>query len=309
MVEGARNGQKGERWTIKRMLSWSEGFLAERGSTSPRLDAELLLAEVLSVGRLQLYLDFDRPLIASELAAFKELIKRRARHEPVAYILGRKAFHAIELKVGPDVLVPRPETEWLVDQVLGFLAAEGAAEGPILDLCTGSGAVALAVAHGLRERGDARHIVASDVSEAALRCARENARILGLEAGIEWLHGDLFAATAGRGPFAVIASNPPYVRSRVMPTLAPDVRDWEPALALDGGAEGLDILWRIAAQAPGHLQAGGLVTLELGSQAQGESIAAALTEAGLRDAAYRAIGPGPTGIVSARAPAAGQVAA
>lgn len=292
-----------EEWTIKRMLHWSDDFLGRHGSTSPRLDAELLLGEALSMRRLDLYMHFDRPLQTDELAAYKALVRRRSHHEPVAYILGRKGFHAIELAVGEGVLVPRPETESLVDQVLAFAAADDAPAGPVLDLCTGSGAIALALAAAWLPNDAPRAIAGTDISETCLDWARRNQAEVAPRAPIDWRLGDLYDATAASERFAIIVSNPPYVRRDVLAQLEPTVRDHEPALALDGGEEGLDVLLRIIKGAGAHLLPGGLLALELGSRAQGEAVVAAATDVGMVAAAQRPVGPGPTAIVTARAPA------
>ena len=165
-------------WTVGRLLKWATEWLGRRGSESPRLDAELLLSRALGCERLDLYLQFDRPCDRAELAAFKALVARRGRGEPVAYILGRKGFHAIDLHVGPGVLVPRPETEWLVDDVLRHF--EGARPtAPVVDVGTGSGAIALALAHAWRDLDPAPDLLAIDTGEEALRCASANAARLG----------------------------------------------------------------------------------------------------------------------------------
>ena len=291
-----------EEWTIKRMLHWSDAFLGRHGSTSPRLDAELLLGEALSMRRLDLYMHFDRPLQADELAVYKALVRRRSRHEPVAYILGRKGFHAIELAVGKGVLVPRPETESLVDQVLSFAARDDAPTGPVLDLCTGSGAISLALAEAWRQIEAPRAIVGTDISETCLEWARRNHAEVAPPSTLDWRQGDLFEAIDDGERFAIIVSNPPYIRRDVLAQLEPTVRDHEPALALDGGEQGLDVLLRIIAGAVAHLLPGGLLAMELGSRAQGEDLIAAATAAGLVDGAQQPVGPGPTAIFTARAP-------
>lgn len=288
-----------EVWTIKRMLDWSEEFLRQRGSESPRLDAELLLGEVLELPKLRLYTEFDRPLVAAELAAYKSLIVRRAGHEPVAYILGNRGFHAIDLKVTKGVLVPRPETEHLVDFTLAFLNGDDAPAGPVVDVGTGTGAVALAVNHGL---DNPRPIWAVDVAPDALRCAESNVVALDAQQTVEVLEGDLLEPAMDKGPFAAVISNPPYVRSDVIPTLTPTVRDHEPHLALDGGEDGLDLIRRLVSQAGEALVSGGLFAVELGSRAQGEAVVQLLTTHGFHGATYRPIGPGPTGLVTATAP-------
>ena len=299
-----------ETWTIQRLLAWTRDFLAQKGSPSPRVDAERLLGETLGLKRLDLLLRFDQPVQKDELAAFKARIQRRARGEPVAYILGYKGFYGLDLRVGPAVLVPRPETETLVDEVLAFLRQPDAPAGDVLDLCTGSGAIALAVADALQkpvpdprkpqqEPGPVRQIVATDLSPEALAVARENAETLGLRT--EFRQGDLFAVVPERGRFAVLASNPPYVKTERLATLDRDVRDFEPHLALDGGADGMSQLQVIAAHAAAVLVPGGLCAVELGSREQGAWMVAALAAGGLPGGVVAPIQGGPTCLVTVRA--------
>ena len=165
---GQTEAPREEVWTIQRLLTWTREWLTKQGSATPRLDGELLLAHVLQCRRLDLLLRFDQPVSKEELAAYKALLRRRAALEPVAYILGRRAFHAIEVAVSAAVLVPRPETESLVDEALAFLIKAEAPAGPVLDLCTGSGCIALALAHGLQAKQAPRPLVATDASEPAL---------------------------------------------------------------------------------------------------------------------------------------------
>lgn len=300
-----------QRWTIGKLLDWATGWLSERSTTSPRLDAELLLGRALDAQRLDLYLQFDKPCDADELANFKKLIVRRGRGEPVAYILGTKGFHAIDLAVGPGVLVPRPETEYLVDHVLQRFA-DHRPRGPVLDLCTGSGAIALALAHAWIEPDgidDAPAIIASDLSTDALEYARQNAAALGLSEAVTFVRGDGLTAVANHGPFAAIVSNPPYVLTGIIQTLQPDVRDFEPALALDGGADGMNLLRHIARNAAQNLLPCGSLAVELGSPAQGAQFVELLAQNGLAGAAFVAIGPGPTGYVTATMPHITRIAA
>jgi len=286
-----------ELWTIQRILLWTRDYLAKTGSPSARLDAELLLAEVMKVRRLDLLLRFDQPLQKDELAGFKRLIQRRAKHEPVAYILGRKEFYGLDLHVDRNVLVPRPETESLVDEVLAFLGKDDAPAGDVLDLCTGSGAIALAIADAVKKKAANRKVVGTDVSAEALAVAQTNGARLGLE--VQWLAGDLFAPITGR-QFAAVASNPPYVLSARMSALDADVRDFEPHLALDGGPDGLHVLGRIAAQAGGALLPGGLLAVELGSRGQGAAMVQALADAGMNGGRVVPVLGGPTSLVLAR---------
>ncbi len=289
-----------EIWTIQRLRDWTCVYLQKHGSPSPRLDTDLLLGEVLKLPRLQLLLRLEQVVLKEELTQFKALMKRRAAREPVAYILGRRAFHDVELRVDARVLVPRPETESLVDAILLFLKEPTAPQGPVLDLCTGSGAIALAVAKTLKARQQARDIVATDLSVDALDVASANAKLLDLS--IQFLQGDLWNALPGTPQFAVIASNPPYVLHDAIAGLEPDVRAWEPHMALDGGADGLDLLRRIAEHAAARLLPGGLLVVELGSPAQGKVIVEWLAAHGLPDAKVELIAEGPTSLVLARAP-------
>lgn len=311
-AEGAKadnppaNGQKPEAnreesWTIQRLLTWTREWLGKQGSASPRLDAELLLAHVLKCKRLDLLLRFDQPVTKDELAAYKALIRRRASLEPVAYILGKRAFHAIELEVSPAVLVPRPETEMLVDEVLAFLSKPEAPAGAVLDLCTGSGCVALAIGFALGERKAPRELLATDASDPALTQAKRNAEKLAIE--VSFLKGDLLEALPAGRRFAAVVSNPPYVRSGDIPKLERDVRDHEPKLALDGGLTGLDLIERIIAGSPQILEPGGLLALEMGSRAQADQALIWCERAGLQGGRWVAVLGGPTHLVVATAAA------
>lgn len=240
-------------WTPLKLIAWTQDFFAKKGVDAPRLTAELLLAHALSCDRVKLYLDFDKPLGDPELARYRELVRRRADGEPTAYLLGRKEFYGRPFRVDPRVLVPRPETELLLEAALAALPEGGRA----LDLCTGSGCLGISLA---LERPSAQ-VLATDVSEDALAVARENAAALG--AVVEWAAGDLWAAVhAGAGPFDVIVSNPPYVPAKELPGLSREVRR-EPCIALDGGEDGLGVLRRIVAGAPSRLSPGGTLCLEM----------------------------------------------
>lgn len=248
--------------TLLEFLQVTATFLAGRGIEGARLDAELMLGEVLGLTRTQLYTNFERPLAAGEVDRFRELVKRRANREPVAYILGRREFWSMDLAVDRRVLVPRPETELLVEIVLDALKARGVAAPRVADVGTGSGAIAIAIAKEMPEA----HVVASDRSGAALEVAPANAARHGVEARIEFVSGDGCAALAGKGPFDAIASNPPYIRSAEMATLPPDVREWEPRWALESGAEGMDVTAPLIEQAFDLLVPGGTLAIEVGTQ-------------------------------------------
>lgn len=289
-----------ETWTLGRMLAWASPFLQEHGSESPRLDAELLLCAVTGLRRLDLYVDHERPLQPDELERFRGLIRRRAHAEPVAYILGRKAFHNVELDVGPGVLVPRPETESLVDRALQFLASETSPSGMVVDVGTGSGAIALALADALRSRGDTRPIGATDISPEALNIARSNAVRMGLDASVSFAEAPLLGPFAAPSSLAGVYSNPPYIRRDRLASLPLTVRGYEPRLALDGGEDGLDVLRPLAQAALVALRPGGQFAAELGDREQGRTMVQWLQDAGAVDARCDPIGPGPTAIISAR---------
>lgn len=239
-------------WKLLDILEETSRFFAARGLENARLQAELLLAAVLEIKRLDLYLQFERPLHTEEVDVYRDYVRQRVQRVPVQYILGATAFRELELTVTPAVLIPRPETEVLVDVALELLPTGGRA----LDLCCGSGAIALSLKRELAEVA----VVATDISQAALAVARANGASCELE--IEWLSGDLFAAV--EGDFDLVVSNPPYVKSGDLDRLEPEVRDHEPRLALDGGADGLDCYRRIAHQASDHIRPGGYLLLEVG---------------------------------------------
>jgi release factor glutamine methyltransferase len=242
-----------EPWTTLRLIGWTQGWFAQKGIDAPRLTAELLLAHALGCDRVRLYLDFDKPLGEPELAAFRELVRRRADREPTAYLTGKKEFYGRSFQVDARVLVPRPETELVLEAAVAALPADGAA----LDLCTGSGALGVSLA---LERPGAR-VTATDLSADALAVARDNAARLGAS-GVSFLEGDLYDPVPPDARFDVIVSNPPYVPRGEVDTLPPEVLR-EPRLALDGGEAGLAISRRIVAGAPARLRPGGALVLEM----------------------------------------------
>jgi release factor glutamine methyltransferase len=247
-------------WTVLDLLRWTTEHFRSRGIDSARLDAECLLAHALESERLQLYLEFDKPVAPAERVRFRELVKRRADERvPVALLTGRREFWSLPLRVTPDVLVPRPETETLVEVALQMLP-DPESEARILDVGTGCGAIALALA---KERPKAR-ITATDVSEAALAVARENAAALGFENRIRFLPGD------GGGPvrgerFDLLVSNPPYLAAGEAPALPPELAH-EPREALFAGDEGTELLRQIVGEAGELLDAKGGLALEVDPQ-------------------------------------------
>jgi release factor glutamine methyltransferase len=256
---------KPSRWTIKDLLAWTTDYFRQKGINTPRLDAEVLLAYALGVDRLHLYLNLDRPLQPEERAVFKELVRRRAAREPVALIVGHKEFWSIPFRIVPGVLIPRPETETLVE-VLNK-AIRGMSAVSVLEIGTGSGAIAVAVA---RENPHAR-VVATDVAARNLGNARSNATNAGVLAAVEFVAADLFSAFRPGKLFDVICSNPPYIPGTLIPQLEPEIRLWEPVLALDGGPMGLDIIQRIIRDARHFLKENGMLILEIGDD-QAEAV-------------------------------------
>jgi release factor glutamine methyltransferase len=281
-------------WTVLELLRWTTGHFASLGIESARLDAECLLAHALGVGRLDLYLAFDKPLGESERAGFRELVRRRGRERvPVAQLVGRREFWSLPLRVTPEVLCPRPETETLVAVALE-LAPGREAEWCVLEVGTGSGAVALALAH---ERPRAR-ILASDVSAPALRIAQQNAEELGMLERIRFAQGPLYEPAAGQR-FDLIVSNPPYLAESERGGLPPELAH-EPAEALFAGPDGLSVLRGLVAGAAAHLAPAGGLALELAPD-QAEALAAECLRAGLCEVTHHRDLAGRRRVLSARA--------
>jgi len=263
-------------WTIESVVRWTTDDFRTRGLDNPRLDAELLLSHVLGTTRIQLIVDGKRPLAEDELSRFRELVKRRRAREPMAYIVGQREFYGRTFRVDRRVLVPRPDTEALVEVALARTRALSMSMRA-LDLCTGSGCVAITIA---RERPTIS-VTATDVSADALAVARDNAHRLGAY-NVAFRQGDLFEAADSAGTrFDLVTANPPYVPSDEMASLMPDVRDFEPRLALDGGPDGLALLRRVVAGAPSRLGPGGILAVEVGA-GEAPAVAQLLETAGLR---------------------------
>ena len=265
-----------ERWTVLKILKWTTDYFAGKDFGSARLEAELLLAATLGLDRVGLYVNFERPLDASELASFREQVQRRAQREPVQYILGETEFWSLMLNVGPAVLVPRADTEVLVEEALTKI--EGSSR--ILDVGTGSGAIAIALAHEKTETT----VTALDCSGAALEIARANAERNGVDDRLTCVTGDL--ADLPLGPFEMVVSNPPYIPTADCEELMPEVRDHEPRLALDGGEDGLTAYRQLAAQAGKILVPGGWMLVEVGID-QATDVEALFEAAGLTEIKHR----------------------
>lgn len=267
---------------ISELLGKSADYLKSRGSQSPRLDAELLLAEVLALDRIDLYVHFERPLSSAEIDRYRELVLRRGKGEPVAYILGRAYFHNLTLKVDRSVLIPRPETEHVVEAAESYLKGRSW-EGPpaVLDLGTGSGAIAIAIA-AIWPYAD---VTAADQNAQALELARENARTAGVAARISFIESDIFESIGPEVVFDLVVSNPPYIADDEWDSLPDDVRIYEPQSALRGGVDGLDYYRLISRGVPGRLKPGGCVILEIGER-QGAEVSSLLKETGSFSSVY-----------------------
>lgn len=284
-------------WTIGRLIEWTRGFFDKKGIPQPRLEAEILLAHVLGVERIALYMRYEEAVAEDERARLRDLVQRRAAREPTKYLVGTCEFMSLAMKVTPDCLIPRPETEMLVEEVLRRTglkrrppgtpvapAAEGVAAAPplaIIDLCTGSGCVAVSLAAYL----PTARIAATDVSAAALTLARENAEAHGVADRIAFLEGDLYAPldAADTQPADYLVANPPYVAEGEWAGLAPEITQHEPRGALVSGPTGLEIVERLVKGAPAYLKPGGTLLVEIGSE-QGPAVAAMAAAArGLAD--------------------------
>jgi release factor glutamine methyltransferase len=267
-----------ETWTALKVLEWTSSRFAQAGNAAARLEAEVLLAHVLGVSRVGLYTGFDRPLTETELGAYRDLIRRRLAGEPLAYLVGKQEFWSLPLAVDARVLIPRRDTETLVEVGLRAARMPGVEVRLAADIATGSGAVAAALAHEL----PAARVVATDASDEALAVARANLEALGLAARVELRRGDL-AEPLGDERFDLILANPPYVPSGEIQRLAPEVRR-EPRLALDGGPDGLAVLRRLVPAARPRLLPGATLAVEHGFD-QGAAVRALFAAAGYQDVA------------------------
>jgi release factor glutamine methyltransferase len=264
-------------WTVTSLLRWAALYLESYGIDTPRLDAELLLGAVLGLDRLQLYLQHDRPLEPAELARFKGLIIRRREREPLAYITGAREFCSLPLKVNPAVLIPRPETELLVETAVGIIDEGYPAGAGVVDFGTGSGAVVLALAAHFRHR-PGFHWRGIDISAAAVALARENAARLNLQE-VRFDIIDMAAVQPPAGGWDVIVSNPPYIIHDDLAGLQPEVQQ-EPAVALDGGPDGLNYYRLLAGRGGQLLAPGGWILFEVGA-GQAPAVAGLLAAAGM----------------------------
>jgi len=264
-------------WCIKTLLETATDYLVEKKIENARLNAEVLLAHQLHVKRISLYLNFDQPLTEKEVSGYRDLIRRRLKREPLQYITGIQEFWSLAFKVNPHVLIPRPETEILVEQALTLAGSFHEAPTRVLDLGTGCGVISVSMAKEVPET----LILATDISGEALIVARENAQNHGVVNRITFLRGDLFEPLMPEKPgFHLIASNPPYVSTHEIQGLLPEVALHEPRLALDGGKDGMNFLRKIIYQAPHFLRPGGWLLLEM-SPYQVEKALFTLAETGV----------------------------
>jgi release factor glutamine methyltransferase len=246
-------------WTVTRLLDWTAQYLAQKGVESPRLDAEVLLAHCLGWKRIDLYARYDQLPSDEVRKQYKTLIGRRLEGCPVAYLVGRKEFFGLTLEVSPTVLIPRPESEYVVLECLRL--AKGMPAPHVLDIGTGSGNLAVAVAH--QHKG--AQVTAIDISPEAIAVASRNAQRHGVAERIRFLTSDLFTPLTDHQLFNFVLSNPPYIAHEDMDKLPPGVRDFEPHQALDGGPGGFAVFDRLIAEAPKYLQADGYLIVEIGT--------------------------------------------
>lgn len=251
-------------WTVGRLLTWTTDFLKGKGADSPRLDAEVLLAHARGCKRIELYTAFEEEPTEAVRTAFRELVGRRAKGTPVAYLVGRREFFSLDFEVTPEVLIPRPETESLVVRAID-LAKQRGGDLCITDVGTGSGIIAVTMAKQVKSA----HVTAIDISPAAIEVARRNAEKHGVSERVQFIESDLFSKVPADSKFDLVLSNPPYVATEEMAALEADVRDHEPHLALDGGKHGTEIIARLIPQAAERLNPGGWLLIEVGAENAG----------------------------------------
>ncbi len=274
MSDAANAGTSGgEVWTVRRILDWTVQHLKKHGSESPRLDAEILLAHARGCPRIQLYTHFDSEVSEAQRAVMRELVRRRAAAEPVAYLVGHREFFSLDFRVTSDVLIPRPDTETLVVDALDLI--KPLPQPRVLDVGTGSGCIAISIA----VNAPAAQVTATDLSDTALAIAGQNAETLRVANRVRFVQGNLFAPLADGETFELIASNPPYIVAAEIETLSPDIRLHEPRSALDGGPDGLSVIRRLVTEAPKFLASGGHLLIEIGCE-QAESVTQLLTQDG-----------------------------
>jgi len=246
-----------EPWTVRRILEWTTQYLKQNGSESPRLEAEILLAHARQTPRIKLYTEFEEVLTDAVRAKMRDLVKRRANREPVAYLVGHREFFSLSFEVAPGVFIPRPDTETLVMETLAL--AKGMPSPRILELCTGSGCISVSLAVNL----PAAQITAIELEDIPFAIAQKNAKKHRVRDRIDFRQGNLFAPVGAGEQFDFVVSNPPYIPDGEIPTLEPEVSRHEPRAALAGGGDGLDVIRKLAAETPQFLKPGGYLLFEL----------------------------------------------
>ncbi len=246
-----------EPWTVRRILEWTTNYLKQNGSESPRLEAEILLAHSRQTPRIKLYTEFDDVLTEPVRAKMRDLVKRRANREPVAYLVGHREFFSLSFEVAPGVFIPRPDTETLVMETLAL--AKGMAAPRILELCTGSGCISVSLAVNL----PAAQITAIELEDIPFAISQKNAEKHKVRDRIDFRQGNLFGPVPTDEPFDFVVSNPPYIADGEIPTLEPEISRHEPRAALAGGTDGLDVIRKLADETPRFLKPGGYLLFEL----------------------------------------------
>lgn len=274
-----QTSQANSDWTVGRLLDWTRQHFQSHGIEDARLCAELLLAKAMDCRKIMLYTRYNEMPTESQRTTFRELVKAAAEHRPIAYLIGRREFYSLDFKVTPDVLVPRPETELIVERALAWCKARASHSYSLLDIGTGSGCIAIT----LCKRIPTMSAVATDISSGALAVAVENAVALGVSDRIRFVEADLLALPAESLPadgFDLVVTNPPYVAESEAASLPRTVREYEPATALFAGADGLSIYRRLALGAAAVVKRGGVLLLEIG-RGQGDAVTALFEEAGM----------------------------
>lgn len=259
-----------ETWTVKRLLEWTTDYLAKNGRSSPRLEAEILLAKSLACQRIELYTNFETEPTEPQRTAFREYVKRRAAGEPVAYLVGHKEFYSLAFQVDRSTLIPRPETEQLVVEAFDELKTRQAPDPLICDVGTGSGAIAIALVVNMKKQKIPGRMIAVDLSGPALKIARKNGETHKVSDRIEWVESDLLEKITE--PIDILVSNPPYVSASEYENLDAEVKNYEPQSALLAGEKGTEIIARLISQAADHLAPRGRILIELSPMIAGQTV-------------------------------------
>jgi len=258
-MQNSNVSQSESAWTVSKLIAWTKDYFKEKNIESPRLTAELLLCEVLNCSRVSLYVNFDKPLLHKELSLFKSYIKRRISYEPVSYITGKKSFFDLDFFVNKSVLIPRPDTETLIETVCNYFENKKNDDLKILDLGTGSGIIAVCLADYFSNS----QVYAADISFEALKTAEHNKKVNGID-NLSFVLSDWFSGFKSCEYFDIIVSNPPYIKTADIETLQPEIKLYEPGKALDGGDDGLDCLRVIVKEASLYMKKDSFLIMEAG---------------------------------------------